>query len=319
MSSKTCSHLLKNLLMSVSPQIYPFDRLLSTLPLPANLLPFDTTTSPTSPVVTAQLHLTIQAFHKELESALRKRVLAVPHVPPPPQARIAVLFSGGLDCTTLALMLDRVLPAAESIDLINVAFENPRVMEGKARGAAAKGKGEKKKGYKGKPGKGKGKERVPEDQRMDVDGAVQAEGEDIAMEQAEDTTTAENTDAEPETEMEGYSKEPSPSLPAPAPPIAGLDPLPWPDASSQPSIPAHSFLTEVDPAAYEVPDRLTGRKSWQELQTLRPARVWNFVGERLLVICRALELPADAHLLTEVNVPYQEMLEHRPKVIQLMR
>lgn len=37
-------------------------------------------------------------------------------------SRIAVLFSGGLDSSVLALLLDRCLPKDESIDLINVAF-----------------------------------------------------------------------------------------------------------------------------------------------------------------------------------------------------
>ncbi|RUS18740.1 asparagine synthase-domain-containing protein [Endogone sp. FLAS-F59071] len=43
------------------------------------------------------------------------------------EARIAILFSGGLDCITLAALADRHLPTGEAIDLLNVAFENPRV------------------------------------------------------------------------------------------------------------------------------------------------------------------------------------------------
>jgi asparagine synthetase B (glutamine-hydrolysing) len=43
-------------------------------------------------------------------------------------ARVAVLFSGGLDCTVLARISHDLLPADQGIDLINVAFENPRVM-----------------------------------------------------------------------------------------------------------------------------------------------------------------------------------------------
>jgi asparagine synthetase B (glutamine-hydrolysing) len=42
-------------------------------------------------------------------------------------AKIAVLFSGGLDCTILARMCHDSLPLSETIDLLNVAFENPRV------------------------------------------------------------------------------------------------------------------------------------------------------------------------------------------------
>lgn len=42
-------------------------------------------------------------------------------------AKIAVLFSGGLDCTMLARLCHDLLPLSESIDLLNVAFENPRI------------------------------------------------------------------------------------------------------------------------------------------------------------------------------------------------
>lgn len=49
---------------------------------------------------------------------------------------------------------------------------------------------------------------------------------------------------------------------------------------------------------YDVPDRLTGYESYEELRKLRPGRQWNFV---------------------EVNVEYEEMLRSREKVIELMR
>ncbi|CAH7666030.1 asparagine synthase-domain-containing protein [Phakopsora pachyrhizi] len=42
------------------------------------------------------------------------------------ESRVAVLFSGGLDCTTLALLAHSHIPSSESIDLLNVAFENTR-------------------------------------------------------------------------------------------------------------------------------------------------------------------------------------------------
>jgi asparagine synthetase B (glutamine-hydrolysing) len=38
-------------------------------------------------------------------------------------SKLAILFSGGLDSTILALIADRLLPATETIDLVNVAFE----------------------------------------------------------------------------------------------------------------------------------------------------------------------------------------------------
>jgi asparagine synthetase B (glutamine-hydrolysing) len=43
------------------------------------------------------------------------------------EARIAILFSGGLDCTILARLAHDLLPTHQSIDLLNVAFENPRI------------------------------------------------------------------------------------------------------------------------------------------------------------------------------------------------
>lgn len=57
------------------------------------------------------------------------------NVPVPPgldqehNVRIAILFSGGLDCTVLARLVHDILPADQHIDLINVAFENPRVIQ----------------------------------------------------------------------------------------------------------------------------------------------------------------------------------------------
>ncbi|KAI1112805.1 asparagine synthase-domain-containing protein [Nemania sp. NC0429] len=66
--------------------------------------------------------------HKLVES-LKPRVLDVPE---PPNAtsdvdvRIAILFSGGLDCTVLARLAHELVPISQGLDLINVAFENPR-------------------------------------------------------------------------------------------------------------------------------------------------------------------------------------------------
>ncbi|EPS33525.1 hypothetical protein PDE_08487 [Penicillium oxalicum 114-2] len=59
--------------------------------------------------------------------------LRIEDIPEPPNyihgqsAKVAVLFSGGLDCTLLARLAHDVIPLDEPIDLLNVAFENPRV------------------------------------------------------------------------------------------------------------------------------------------------------------------------------------------------
>ena len=47
-----------------------------------------------------------------------------PPAPPPRSTPVAILFSGGLDCTLLACLLHTLLPAGP-IDLLNVAFQNP--------------------------------------------------------------------------------------------------------------------------------------------------------------------------------------------------
>jgi asparagine synthetase B (glutamine-hydrolysing) len=77
---------------------------------------------------------------QELEQRLRQSLyLRIQNVPEPPSitisdVKVAVLFSGGLDCTLLARLSHDILPKNETIDLLNVAFENPRVA------AAAAGK-----------------------------------------------------------------------------------------------------------------------------------------------------------------------------------
>ncbi|KAI2629485.1 asparagine synthase-domain-containing protein [Xylaria nigripes] len=71
----------------------------------------------------------LQILKRKLVESLRPRVLDVPE---PPNAtsdidvRIAVLFSGGLDCTILARLTHDLVPLSQGLDLINVAFENPR-------------------------------------------------------------------------------------------------------------------------------------------------------------------------------------------------
>lgn len=70
----------------------------------------------------------------ELENMLRQsvglRVQTIPRLPAsvPNGARVAILFSGGLDCTVLARLANDALSMNEPIDLLNVAFENPRVI-----------------------------------------------------------------------------------------------------------------------------------------------------------------------------------------------
>ena len=67
-----------------------------------------------------------------LVDSLKFRVLNVlvpPSIGRTCDSRIAILFSGGLDCTVLARITHDLLPIAQNIDLINVAFENPRTVQ----------------------------------------------------------------------------------------------------------------------------------------------------------------------------------------------
>ncbi|KAK0726656.1 asparagine synthase-domain-containing protein [Apiosordaria backusii] len=72
----------------------------------------------------------VQALKEQLVESLRLRVL---NIPKPPSSgtgkiRVAVLFSGGLDCTALARLCHDIMEPDQEIDLLNVGFENPRVV-----------------------------------------------------------------------------------------------------------------------------------------------------------------------------------------------
>ncbi|KAJ1721081.1 hypothetical protein LPJ53_004350 [Coemansia erecta] len=69
----------------------------------------------------------VDGLEHALRLAVRRRVESVP-VRRAGEPRIGVLFSGGVDCITLAALAAAELPTdySEPIELINVAFENPR-------------------------------------------------------------------------------------------------------------------------------------------------------------------------------------------------
>lgn len=86
-----------------------------TLPPPEHKLDFD---SPS-----------VEILKYQLCESLKLRVSDIPEPPhtlTDADVRVAVLFSGGLDCTMLARLAHEFIPASQGIDLINVAFENPR-------------------------------------------------------------------------------------------------------------------------------------------------------------------------------------------------
>ncbi|GAC93803.1 asparagine synthetase [Pseudozyma hubeiensis SY62] len=70
-----------------------------------------------------------QDFLAVLSESVRRRVTNIDTDQPADEAHVAILFSGGLDCTTLALLADRHVPKDQPIDLLNVGFENVRAIE----------------------------------------------------------------------------------------------------------------------------------------------------------------------------------------------
>ncbi|KAL8997242.1 MAG: hypothetical protein Q9169_003435 [Polycauliona sp. 2 TL-2023] len=75
---------------------------------------------------------TVDALLKKLQLSLAVRVLGIPPLPSSSNqasAKLAILFSGGLDCALLARIVHDLLPEGQGIDLLNVAFENPRVLK----------------------------------------------------------------------------------------------------------------------------------------------------------------------------------------------
>ncbi|KAF8203066.1 asparagine synthase-domain-containing protein [Pholiota molesta] len=63
----------------------------------------------------------------QLDRSVMLQVRDIPRFSlPEGKARLAVLFSGGIDSTIITFLANRHIPLDEPIDLLNVAFENPR-------------------------------------------------------------------------------------------------------------------------------------------------------------------------------------------------
>ncbi|KAK7203555.1 asparagine synthetase domain-containing protein 1 [Myxozyma melibiosi] len=72
----------------------------------------------------------LSQFESSLHAAVKRRVLAINQTA---HSNYAVLFSGGIDCTVLTQILTTILHDHHTtIDLLNVAFENPRTGGGYA-------------------------------------------------------------------------------------------------------------------------------------------------------------------------------------------
>lgn len=67
----------------------------------------------------------LDLFINVLKKAIAIRIRTIP-IKSCGGSRVGVLFSGGIDCMILAVLIDSIFDPSESIDLVNVAFENPR-------------------------------------------------------------------------------------------------------------------------------------------------------------------------------------------------
>ncbi|XP_002135786.2 asparagine synthetase domain-containing protein CG17486 [Drosophila pseudoobscura] len=82
---------------------------------------------------TPQVQSALATFNKLLQSSVASRVQTAPfcrnclkigqNTSICTHAKVCILFSGGIDCTVLAILADRYVPDGEPIELINVAFE----------------------------------------------------------------------------------------------------------------------------------------------------------------------------------------------------
>jgi asparagine synthetase B (glutamine-hydrolysing) len=111
-----------NALSSIS-LVLPYPRLNRSLPEPDLILQSGMLDGPAlqlQQMLRQSLHLRLRNLHEgQLNNCISSKEQSA--------SRLAILFSGGLDCTVLARLAHEVIPLDEPIDLLNVAFENPRV------------------------------------------------------------------------------------------------------------------------------------------------------------------------------------------------
>ncbi|CAB5101217.1 hypothetical protein RhiirA5_348828 [Rhizophagus irregularis] len=110
----------------------PFGKVNDTLPNPEDLpqLPASSDLSNSYiPAISLKIQDAIDRLIEELGDSVRRRIIDIPRVGSIQDARVAIMFSGGLDCICLAALADRYIPKEEAIDLLNVGFENPRIQQ----------------------------------------------------------------------------------------------------------------------------------------------------------------------------------------------
>eukprot|EP00842_Homolaphlyctis_polyrhiza_P005916 jgi/Hompol1/6325/HPOL_002247-RA len=124
-SNLICPSLVLNTHVPTETELDPFEESDTQIKLPELV--------PRSP-----MHAAVLALETALSDSVRRRIENIPAPSEAGHARLAILFSGGLDCIVLAALCDRVLPSNEPIDLLNAGFENPRIGNHKAKQASKK-------------------------------------------------------------------------------------------------------------------------------------------------------------------------------------
>ncbi|KAG0262418.1 hypothetical protein DFQ27_002344 [Actinomortierella ambigua] len=194
------------------------------------------------PEMSAEMKQAVHDMIATLGDSVRRRVQHIPRTGLPHEARVGILFSGGLDCLCLAALADRFLPKGEAIDLLNVGFENPRSQRARAAEAAL---ALKKKNNNNKAKQQKNPQsKHPRSQKGDS--APPPPQEDDAPQA---TTTSSTSPSSSTTDDK--------------------------DAPAQQQ--QQQQQAQQQHAKYNVPDRITGYESLAELRRIAPDRHWNFV------------------------------------------
>ncbi|EPT04161.1 hypothetical protein FOMPIDRAFT_1027956 [Fomitopsis schrenkii] len=107
----------------------------AVIPPVNRLLPHDPPRIEHLEMIPPHLSAAVDGLIDHLDCSVMLRVRNIPkRKQPTSQPRVAILFSGGIDSTMLAFLANRHADPAEPIDLLNVAFENPRKVTVKSEG-----------------------------------------------------------------------------------------------------------------------------------------------------------------------------------------